>query len=75
IFEYLALTSLVLLGSTISILTAIHMSALTHSTLMKTLDPRAKFCHSSICYSSMQKQDLIYSRQFKSSAEGILNSL
>ncbi|CAF3420522.1 unnamed protein product [Rotaria sp. Silwood1] len=52
IFEYLALTSLVLLGSTISILTAIHMSALTHSTLMKTLDPRAKFCHSSICYSN-----------------------
>ncbi len=46
IVEYLALTSLVLLGSTISILTAIHLSTITHSTLMKTLNPT----HPSTCH-------------------------
>ncbi|CAF2598207.1 unnamed protein product [Rotaria sp. Silwood2] len=52
IIEYLALTSLVLLGSALSILTAMHMSTLTHSTLMKTLDPTINCFHSSICYSN-----------------------
>ncbi|CAF1013032.1 unnamed protein product [Adineta steineri] len=50
IIEYLALTSLVLLGSTLSILTAIHMSTLTHSTLMKTLNPTTNCSYSSLCY-------------------------
>jgi len=39
IFEYIAFTSIVLLGSTLSILTAVHLSTVTHSTLMKTLSP------------------------------------
>ncbi|CAF0895000.1 unnamed protein product [Rotaria sordida] len=52
IIECLALTSLVLLGSTLSILTAIHMSTLTHSTLMKTLNPTMNCVDSSICYSN-----------------------
>lgn len=39
IIEYLALASIVLLGSTISILTAVHLGLLTHSTLMKTFSP------------------------------------
>lgn len=39
IFECLAITSLVLLGSSISILTAIHVSTLTQSTVMKCLNP------------------------------------
>jgi hypothetical protein len=38
LIEYLALTSLVLIGSSVSILTAIHLGTLTHSTLMKTFD-------------------------------------
>jgi hypothetical protein len=54
IVEYLALTSLVLLGSTISILTAIHVGTLTHSTLMKTLHPPTTCSHSSICYWSKE---------------------
>jgi len=50
IIEYLALTSLVILGSTLSILTAIHISSLTHSTLMKTFNPAMNCSHSPICY-------------------------
>ncbi|CAF3337456.1 unnamed protein product [Rotaria socialis] len=50
--ECLALTSLVLLGSAISILTAIHLSTLTHSTLMKTLNPTVNCFNSTICYSN-----------------------
>ncbi|CAF1169990.1 unnamed protein product [Rotaria magnacalcarata] len=50
--ECLALTSFVLLGSAISILTAIHLSALTHSTLMKTLNPTVNCFNSTICYSN-----------------------
>jgi len=53
IIEYLALTSLVLLGSTISILTAIHVSTLTHSTLMKTFNP----VHPSTCYSNSHEHE------------------
>ena len=41
LIEYLALTSLVLLGSTISILAAVHLGTLTHSTLMNTFHPSA----------------------------------
>jgi hypothetical protein len=55
--EYLALTSLVLLGSTISILTAIHISTLTHSTLMKTLNPTINCIHSSNCYWNFNDHD------------------
>lgn len=39
LIEYLTLTSIVLLGSTISILTAVHLATLTHATLMKTFNP------------------------------------
>jgi hypothetical protein len=53
IMEYFALTSLVLLGSTLSILTAIHISTLTHSTLMKTLNPTINCSDLSICHWSM----------------------
>jgi hypothetical protein len=53
IFEYLALTSIILLGSTLSILTAIHMSTLTHSAIMKTLNPTLNCSQSSNCYWSM----------------------
>ena len=49
IFEYLTLTSLVLLGSTISILTAVHLGLLTHSTLMKTLNPDMHCLETSTC--------------------------
>ena len=45
LIEYLALTSLVLLGSTISILAAVHLGTLTHSTLMKTFHPSANCSH------------------------------
>jgi len=50
IIEYITLTSIVLLGSTLSILTAIHLSTLTHSTLMKTLNPTMNCIQSSDCY-------------------------
>ncbi|CAF1653482.1 unnamed protein product [Adineta ricciae] len=50
ILEYLALTSLVLLGSTLSILTAVHMSTLTHSTLMKALNPSSNCSYASVCH-------------------------
>jgi len=56
-FEYLALTSLVLLGSTLSILTAVHISTLTHSTLMKTLNPSMNCIHSSDCYWNLNSRD------------------
>jgi len=56
-FEYLALTSLVLLGSTLSILTAVHMSTLTHSTLMKTLNPSMNCIYSSDCYWNLNSHD------------------
>lgn len=52
IVEYLALTSLVLLGSALSVLTAIHLSTLTHAALMKTLHPRIDCYNSTDCYSS-----------------------
>jgi hypothetical protein len=57
--EYLALTSLVLLGSTISILTAIHISTLTHSTLMKTLHPIIDCTHSSNCDWNLNERENI----------------
>lgn len=44
IFEYIAFTSIVLLGSTLSILTAVHLSTVTHSTLMKTFNPIENTC-------------------------------
>jgi len=55
--EYLTLTSFVLLGSTLSILTAIHISTLTHSTLMKTLNPTINCIHSSNCYWNINNQE------------------
>jgi hypothetical protein len=57
IIEYITLTSLVLLGSTLSILTAIHISTLTHSTLMKTLNPTINCIHSSNCYWNFNDRD------------------
>ena len=59
LFEYLALTSLVLLGSTISILTAIHISTLTHSTLMKTFNPNIDCTQTSNCYWNLHNHSLI----------------
>ncbi|CAF3198373.1 unnamed protein product [Rotaria sp. Silwood2] len=50
IIEYFALTSLFLIGITLSILTAIHIGTLTHSTLMKTLNPTIDCSQSSISY-------------------------
>lgn len=55
IAECLALTSLVVLGSTLSILTAIHMSTLTHTTLMKALSPTKTSFHLPISHSSTLK--------------------
>jgi len=56
--EYLTLTSLVLLGSTLSILTAIHISTLTHSTLMKTLNPTINYInHQENTNTSLIQQD------------------
>ena len=55
IIEYAALTSFVLFTSTISIITAIHISTLTHSTLMKTLNPTMNCSNLSIDYLSMLK--------------------
>ncbi|UJR27019.1 hypothetical protein I4U23_008324 [Adineta vaga] len=57
--EYLALTSLVLLGSTISILTAIHMSTLTQATLMKALHPPSSTncSHPSISFDHLDNQE------------------
>ena len=49
IFEYLALTSLVLLGSTISILTAVHLGVVTQSILMKTINPDITCLPTSTC--------------------------
>ena len=45
IFEYLAVTSLFLVGSTISILTAIHFASVTQSTLMASLNPPVSCLH------------------------------
>jgi hypothetical protein len=57
--EYLALTSLILLGSTLSILTAIHIGTLTHSTLMKTFNPTIDCSQSSICYWNNLTKEII----------------
>jgi hypothetical protein len=46
IVEYIALTSLLILGSTLSILTAIHITTLTHSTVMKSFNPIINSTHS-----------------------------
>jgi hypothetical protein len=53
--EYLALTSLILAGSAISLWTAIHLGIITQSTLMNTLHPTINCPHSSLCYYSMFK--------------------
>lgn len=55
--EYLTLTSLVLLGSTLSILTAIHIGTMTHSTLMKTINPTIDCIQSSNCYWNINYRD------------------
>lgn len=57
VIECLALTSLVLLGSTLSILTAIHITTVTHATLMKTLNPTIDCTHSSDCYWNLNHQE------------------
>lgn len=49
IFEYVTLTSLVLLGSTISILTAVHLGLFTQSILMKTIHPDITCLPTSTC--------------------------
>lgn len=49
LLEYLTLTSLVLLGSTISILTAVHLATVTHSTLMKAFNPSTNCSECSKC--------------------------
>ena len=56
--EYLTLASLILLGSTLSILTAVYIGTLTHSTLMKTFNPTMKCSQSSVCYWSNKTKEM-----------------